>query len=158
MINSYLVVLEDSLNKKKAVLDRIQNISQSQTSLLKEDGTDAEQYDGYVDEKDACIQELEALDEGFDALYEKVRQELLQNKEQYAGQIRKIQGLISEITEKSVSIQAQENRNRDLLTAYFAQERQALGQMRKSSKVAYGYYQNLNKARREDASIMDFKK
>ncbi len=158
MINSYLVVLEDSLNKKKAVLDRILNISQSQTSLLKGDGMDAEQYDGYVDEKDACIQELEALDEGFDALYEKVRQELLQNKEQYAGQIRKIQGLISEITEKSVSIQAQESRNRDLLTAYFAQERQALGQMRKSSKVAYGYYQSLNKARREDASVMDLKK
>ena len=43
MINSYLVVLEDSLNKKKAVLDRILNISQSQTSLLKGDGMDAEQ-------------------------------------------------------------------------------------------------------------------
>lgn len=158
MVSSYLVVLEDSLHKKKAVLDRIQDISQAQTRLLKDGGMDAEQYDGYVDEKDTCIQELEELDEGFDNLYEKIRQELLQDKDQYASQIKKIQSLISEITEKNVSIQAQESRNRDLLTAYFAQERQALGQMRKSSKAAYGYYQNLNKARREDSSVMDFKK
>ena len=76
----------------------------------------------------------------------------------YAGQIKRIQDLISEITEKSVSIQALETRNRDAVTAYFSREKQALGQGRRNSKAAYGYYQNLNKAIQEDASIMDMKK
>lgn len=158
MISSYLNVLEDSLKKKSVVLDKIQVANLAQSDLLKAEKFDMEAYDRYVDEKDACIGELEKLDEGFESLYDKIREELLGNKALYAGQIKRIQDLISEITEKSVSIQALETRNRDAVTAYFSREKQALGQGRRNSKAAYGYYQNLNKAIQEDASIMDMKK
>lgn len=158
MINSYLDILEDSLEKKKAVLSNIREVNEKQSELLKADKLDMEQYDGFVDEKDVFIKELEKLDEGFEALYDKIRQELLQNKAMYAEQIKRIQALISEITEESVSIQAQEARNRDMVAAHFGKERTALGQGRKFSKAAYSYYQNLNKAIQEDSRIMDMKK
>lgn len=158
MINSYLSILEDSLEKKKEVLSSIQEANQEQNELLKADKLDLERFDGLVDKKDAFIKELEKLDEGFEALYEKIRQELLQNKAMYAEQIKRIQALISEVTEKSVSIQAQETRNRDLVAAHFSKERTALGQGRKSSKAAYSYYQNLSKAIQEEKRIMDMKK
>lgn len=158
MISSYLNVLEDSLRKKSVVLDKIQAANQAQNELLKSEKLDLEAYDRYVDEKDACIKELEKLDEGFESLYDKIREELLNNKAFYADQIKKIQTLISEITEKSVSIQAMESRNRDAVTAYFNQEKQTLGKNRKSSKVAYGYYKSMDKAIRETSSYMDMKK
>ena len=158
MIGSYLSVLEESLKKKIAVLTKIQEANLSQSELLKEEKLDVEQFDKYVDQKDVYIKELEKLDEGFESLYDKIREELLGNKSIYASQIKKIQDLISEVTEKSVAIQAQESRNRDAVTAYFNREKQALGQNRKSSKVAYGYYQSMDKAIREGSSYMDMKK
>ncbi len=158
MISNYLSVLEDSLYKKKKILKDVQDISKKQSELLECDKLDMEQYDSFVDQKDTYIKELEKLDQGFELLYEKIKEQLLQNKSAYKEQIGRIQDLIGEVTEMNVSIQAQEARNRDMVTAHFAKERQALGQGRKSSKAAYGYYQNLNKAIREETSVMDMKK
>ncbi len=157
MITNYLTVLEESLIKKNAILDSIQEASREQNELLKCEKLDLERFDELVEEKDGYLKELEKLDEGFEILYDKVKQELLANKAQYAEQIKHMQQLISQITEKSVSIQAQESRNRDMVAAYFKNERKALGQGRKSSKVAYGYYQNLSKANQEASRIMDLK-
>ncbi len=158
MINNYLAVLQESLEKKNAILDEIQAANRAQSELFKAEKLDLQKFDSYVEQKDAYIKELEALDEGFETLYHNVKQELQQNKSQYAEQIKRMQRLIGEITEKSVSIQAQESRTRDMVTAYFKNERQALGQGRRSSKAAMGYYQNLNKANQEASRIMDLKK
>lgn len=158
MLNNYLTILEDSLKKKVAILDRIQGLNQAQMDLFKDGKPDLEQYDNYVNDKADCIAEIEKLDEGFETLYANVKQELDQNRSLYAEQIKRMQGLIGEITEKSMSVQAQESRNRDMVTAYFKKERESIGQGRKASKAAYGYYQSLSKAGRESNSIMDLKK
>lgn len=158
MITNYLTVLEESLVKKSAILDSIQEANRAQSELFKAEKLDLVKFDAYVEEKDAYIGELESLDEGFETLYNNVKKELEQNKAQYSEQIKRMQKLIGEITEKSVSIQAQESRNRDMITAYFKNERQSLGQGRRSSKVAMGYYQNLSKANQEVNRIMDLKK
>ncbi|MGN0432515.1 MAG: flagellar protein FliT [Lachnospiraceae bacterium] len=158
MLNNYLTILEESLQKKITILDHIESVNILQTELLKHEKLDLEQFDKCVDEKDGCIQELEKLDEGFSTLYENIKQELLQNRTQYAEQIKRLQQMIGVITDKSTSIQAQESRNRDMITAYFQKERQSLGQGRKASKAAYGYYTNLSKAGQEDNRIMDLKK
>lgn len=157
-MSSYLNVLEESLKKKLIVLDRIGAASNAQGELLKEEKLNTEKFDLLVAEKDACIEELEKLDEGFEALYDRIKEELLKNRELYAEQIKRLQALIAEITDKNVAVQAQEARNRDAVAAYFKREKQALGQSRKSSKAAYGYYRSMDKAIREDASYMDMKK
>lgn len=157
MIENYLTVLQESLKKKNAILDVIKQASQKQNELLKCEKLDMEQFDELVEEKDGYIRELEKLDEGFETVYHKVKQELQEKKQMYAPQIAKLQQLIGEITEKSVSIQAQESRNRDMVTAYFKNERKSLGQGRRSSKAAFGYYQNLNKANQEASRIVDLK-
>lgn len=158
MTSSYLDILEDSLKKKKTVLESIEKYNLSQSELLKDEKFDMEQFDALVDKKDACIEELEKLDEGFETVYEQIKEDLSHNRELYTGQIKRLQELISQVTEKSVSIQAQESRNKDMVSVHFKKERETLGQGRKSSKAAYSYYKNLNKAVREDASIMDMKK
>lgn len=158
MVSSYLNILENSLIKKKKILSDIEEANRAQSELFNDNKLDMEKYDKLVDCKATYIKELEELDVGFEALYQKIKQELLQNKALYADQIKCIQDLIGEITEKSVSIQAQESRNKDLVTAFFKQERQVLGQGRRFSKAAYGYYQNLSKAVQEETRVMDMKK
>lgn len=158
MLNHYLTILEDSLQKKLTALEHIKEVNQVQTGILQEEPVNIELFDGCVDEKDIYIEELTRLDEGFESLYDKIKQELLGNKEAYAESIKRLQKLISQITELSVSIQAQEERNKELIAAYFKKERQELGKARRSSKAAYGYYQNMSKNTEAQSYFVDKKK
>ena len=158
MIENYLTILEDSLRQKVNVLDEISECNTAQEQLLKQESLSLEEFDEYVDKKDVLIQKLNKLDEGFDSLYEKIREQLLKDKEAYKAQISRIQQLISQVTEKSVSIQAQEARNRKAVEYYFANEKQQLRQSRQSSKAAYDYYRSMNNANVVPPQFMDKKK
>lgn len=158
MLNSYLSILEDSLKKKLAVLEQIDEVSDVQTALLKEETFDLERFDSTVDEKDAFIKQLSELDDGFETLYEKVREELLKDRRQYEQQIGRMQKLIGQITDKSVSIQAKESRNKAAVERYFAREKKSIGQDRKTAKAAYGYYKNMNNTNVPASRFMDQKK
>lgn len=158
MIENYLNILEDSLKQKIAVLDEIAGQNTEQETLLKQETLPLEEFDKCVDKKDALIQKLGELDEGFDSLYEKIRDQLLENKEAYKEQIARIQQLISKVTEKSVSIQAQEARNKKTVEDYFAREKQQLREGRQNSKAAYDYYKSMNNTNVVPPQFMDQKK
>lgn len=158
MIENYLVILEDSLKQKIAVLDEIAGWNAEQEALLKQEELPLEEFDGCVDKKDALIQKLSELDEGFDGLYEKIREQLLANREACREQINHIQQLISKVTEKSVSIQAQEARNKKAVEDYFVREKQQLREGRQNSKAAYDYYRNMNNTNVVPPQFMDQKK
>lgn len=158
MINNYLNILEDSLKKKLEVLKRIREVNEVQTEILKGESVDLEAFDQTVDEKDLYIGELTKLDEGFELLYDNVKEELVGNRQKYAEQIHCLQELITQITESSVAIQAQEARNKALVENCFRKERQNLGQSRKNSQAVYGYYQNMNNIKSAQSQFMDKKK
>lgn len=158
MIDSYLNILEDSLNKKIDVLKHIREVNNAQTEILKREPVDLEAFDQTVDEKDLYIAELTKLDEGFETLYDNVKQELVGNRQKYAEQIKRMQKLITQITDESVSIQAQEARNKVLVESCFKKERQNLGKSRKNSQAVYGYYQNMNSMKDVQPQFMDKKK
>lgn len=158
MIENYLEILEDSLKKKAAVLDEIAAYNDGQELLLKKDSISMEELDANMEEKDRLIQKLTGLDEGFETLYERIREQFLANKDAYKEQIKRIQGLISQVTDKSVSIQAQESRNKKLIEEYFAKEKSQIRQGRKASKTAYSYYKSMSNADDTSFSILDQKK
>lgn len=158
MLNSYLSILEDSLRKKLTILDQIEEVSNAQTALIKEDQFDLQRFDGMVDEKDDFVKQLEELDNGFEALYDKVRDELLKDRSKYEQQIRCMQELIGQITDKSVSIQATESRNKAAMERYFAREKQSIGQGRRTAKAAYDYYQNMSNVNTQASVFLDRKK
>lgn len=150
MITNYLQILEESLQKKCHILEQINELNEKQMKLF---GSDAdpqsayskgtvilETYDGYVDEKDKLIQELTSLDDGFESLYEKIKEELINNKAVYREQISKLQSLIAEVTDRSVSVQAQEARNKQLVEKYFSKTKREMTANRKASKAVYDYY------------------
>ena len=67
---------------------------------------DPEAFDVVFDKKDELIKELEQLDRGFSTVYTRVKEELIGNKDAYKEEIAKMQALITEITDKSMNIQA----------------------------------------------------
>ena len=110
-----------------------------------------------MEAKSACIKQLEQLDSGFEKLYAEVAEELQQNKEQYADQIRQLQEYIRIVTDKSVEIQAQEARNKDLMTSKFAGIKKQVKTLRKSSAVASEYYRTMARLNYVDPQFMDGK-
>lgn len=158
MTENYLTLLEESLRRKLQVLAEIQKYNLRQQEIFQSDQADLDKFDEYVAEKGALVDKLTALDSGFEKLYAKVSEELNANRQQYAGQIKTLQALVTEVTETGVAVQAQEARNKKLIEDYFKRERDGIRMNRKTSKAAINYYKNMNKSSVVMPVFMDDKK
>lgn len=158
MISSYLNILAESLQKKMSVLEEIEAENRKQEELLKAETFSYDGFDAAIDTKGELIEKLTALDDGFESLYEKIRKELLDNRTEYAVQIKKLQELVARVTDKSVKVQAQEARNKQLVESVFAREKDKIRSGRKNSKAAYDYYRNMSKGNVTMPQFMDKKK
>ena len=155
-MENYLEILTDSLKKKSKVLDEIMRYNSDQENLLRQESISLEELDANMELKDGLIQKLVQLDDGFETLYERIKEQLLTQKDQYKAQIGQMQELISQITEKSVSIQAQEARNKGMIENYLARGRGQLRQSRQVSKAAYGYHKSMSNG--VSSQLLDQKK
>ncbi len=144
MGREYVVALRESLQKKLKVLEEIYSLSLLQRELFSADEMDYEAFDRYFDDKDICIEKLNGLDEGFELLYNRVKDEIEANKDAYADEIRLMQDLIRSITEKSTSIQALEERNRKSMEECLAKDRKQAKEGKRSVSVAMNYYRQMN--------------
>lgn len=76
MTEKYLNIMEESLEKKLQILEGIQGYNLRQQEILQAQEVELEQFDECVDRKGELIEELTALDSGFEALYENLSKEL----------------------------------------------------------------------------------
>lgn len=152
-MKNYLGILEESLHKKLKLLDEIQSYNEAQYQVFSGEDVQVDKFDEYIEEKGRLIEQVLKLDEGFETLYAHLSEELKGNREKYAKEIVTLQELVKQVTEKSVSVQAQEARNKALIEAYFAKEKKQIGQGRRSSAVAFNYYSSANKAAQVDSQF-----
>ena len=157
-MESQLTILSESLDRKLEVLQKIQDYNKRQEAVFSAEKVDISQFDAAVAEKQALIDEVVRLDDGFEIMYEKLARELEGNRQRYASQIRELQAKVAEVTELSMSVQAQEARNKKLIEDYFARERAGIGQRRKSAKSAFDYYKSMSGAGYVPPQMYDSKK
>ncbi|MBQ6733913.1 MAG: hypothetical protein IJR00_03280 [Lachnospiraceae bacterium] len=159
MTENYLEMMADSLRKKIGILQELETLSLSQKTFFEQgDAMDDAAFDEVADRKGVLIEDLEKLDDGFTSLFEKVRDQIGEHKEQYAAQIRGIQEQIRTVTTLSNSIEAQEKRNKAAADRYFAAARAELSKGRKSAGTAYLYHQTMNHAQSVTPQFFDSKK
>lgn len=156
-MDNSLAVLSESLSLKIEVLKSIQEYNERQKEAFSIDEPDIDSFDEAIEEKGRLIERLEELDNGFEILYENISTLLRQDRTKYALQIREIQDKISVVTEMSMSIQAQEARNKKLIEEYFARERNSIKNSRVGSKAAFDYYKNMTGMNVPGHSILDSK-
>ena len=157
MQNTYVDIMLQSLKKKLQVLEEIKRLNVLQKELLEDDRADADEFDKTVEDKGKLIEQLEQLDSGFDKLFERVREELQEHKEDYKPQIAGMQEAIRKITDLSMELQAQEAKNKDLMTRKFVSVRQKAKIVRTNTKAASQYYQNMMQLNYVDPQFMDKK-
>ena len=110
-----------------------------------------------VGQKAELVDQLNAMDEGFQLVYDNVKAELEKNREGYSAEIKSLQGRITQIMEKSSHLMAEEKRNKDRITAKFAQRRREIGSVKKNQQYAADYDKTMNKVTSEPV-FMDKKK
>ena len=158
MEQTYVDIMIQSLKKKTEVLDQIKRQNVLQKTYLEDSKASVEEFDQTVDEKEKLISQLELLDSGFDKLFERVSDELQKHKEDYTDQIKIMQKYIREITDRSMEIQAQEARNKDLMIRKFAFVKDSARTVRTNSKAATTYYKNMTQLQYVDPQFLEYKK
>lgn len=158
MISASLDMLEESLVKKLEIMDRIREENTRQKNILTDSDTvNLEAFDNTLDVKGELIDKLNSLDDGFQALFDRVKEDVGNNKDKYAEQIKRIQNLIHDITDASASIEAEEHRNKALAEKYFSVERDRMSTGKKSAAVAFNYYQTMSKSKEIPPQFLDKK-
>ena len=97
-----------------------------------------------------CKMSKEYRRESDQELLEKLQvlaEELDQNREDYAKEIRDMQQCIRRVTDKSVKIQAQEARNKELMREKFATIHRQAKAVRKNSRAITGYYNSMKEVK-----------
>lgn len=156
--NQYIPVMLQSLKKKNQILDLIIELNKRQREELEDPALDPDDFDKTVQEKAVQIEALETLDVGFQEVYEKVRDELKDNKDAYREDIAQMQDYIRRLTEKSAAIQVDEARNKSLMEQKFTAVRKQVKEVRKSQKVVNQYYKSMMKTNYIDPQFTDSKK
>ena len=156
--STYITILIQSLEKKIRVLDKIIESNKDQKEILSQEEMDTDRFEANLDEKGRLIDELNLLDDGFQEIYNRVKDELGDNRELYKEEIKRMQKLISDITERSVTIRAEEERNRAVAAKQFDNMRDNIQVAKRSRQAANVYYSNMSRVNTVDAQFMDKRK
>ena len=157
-MDSLLQILQDSLSQKLDILTAVEKKSIEQTNLLTDPDVSMEVLDRNMDEKEELIEQISKLDSGFEALYDNIRKELLENKDSYKEQIWVIQQLVSEIMDRSVSIEAIESRNKAAVELLFQNRKKSLQHKKTASSVARHYQKTAKSMNVVNSQFFDNKK
>ena len=142
MTDSYLQMMIESLLMKRDILQQISelNISQANMAMMDNSSFNDSEFYSNIEQKGELIDKLLELDKGFEALFERVKASIGDNKQAYSEQIKQLQGLIKEITALSVKVQAQESRNKVIVGRKFNRMKADIQNAKKSTKTASAYY------------------
>lgn len=158
---TYFQVLKDSLRKKQQILNALIKATTEQEQALKSDSSNEMIGDTMLEkiaEKEELLKELENTDQGFEKVYQRVKESLIENKEAYRMEITELQKMIKKITDDSVKLEAMERRNKERLDLFLKKERGKIRDFRMGQESSKQYYQHMaNKHQIGQTYFMDHK-
>ena len=155
----YIKMLEDSLVKKVELLQVLQGLNQEQRDILEDYTTTPQELDDNIEKKSEIIDRLDKMDEGFQSIYDKVKDDLANNKEEYADSIKHMQELITRITDISADVQAKEVQNKEIAKMRFSHIRSQIRETKHGQKAVASYYASMmNNTGYEGSQFWDQKK
>lgn len=158
MTEDYLQIMIESLEKKIEVLDEVLELDKKQIAIALAQPFDMEEYDKSMDEKDALIDKLNKLDDGFTSTYERVRDAVQSDPKAYADKVRRMQDLIRMAVDKGVAVEAQEQRGKQAMQSAMNTKRKEIKSIKISNAAATQYYKAMSRINDVDPQLMDKKK
>lgn len=151
-------ILLRSLEKKNQILDDIIRENALQEEILKRDNLDMDALDASLDRIGSYAEMLEKQDDGFEALYDRVRTEIMTNKSRYQAEIVQMQNGIQQITDKVVKINTARMRNQMRADSQFKKQAQEIKNAMSKTRASQNYYNSMNKLNYVSPQFYDSKK
>ncbi|MDU6263945.1 MAG: flagellar export chaperone FlgN [Anaerocolumna aminovalerica] len=155
---TYVHILTDTLFKKNFLLDKLIQITEMQEKYITLTPPDIDNFESSLTDKEIIIEKINELDEGFEKIYEHVKEEIVSNKLNHKVAISELQNLIKQVTEKSAKLQTLELKNKKSLEIFFANKKKEIRDFKKSSETASSYYKNMMNQQLDESYFLDKKK
>ncbi|MBE5946722.1 MAG: hypothetical protein E7259_07275 [Lachnospiraceae bacterium] len=155
---TYVNIMLESLQRKKKYLEEILQLTKKQEELAKAKKFDEDAFGEIIDQKEILINNVNEIDKGFTSVYERVRTEILEDKEIYATELKNMQLLVKQCVELGMEIEVLEERNRATLEQVFSIGFKGIKQVKQSKQVANKYYQSMSNGNVNDSIFYDRKK
>lgn len=114
-IKTLMDILLETLEKKKQALNLINDMTKKQGGLISSNQQEDSAMSTLFDMKQTQIDQVNTLDDGFVASYERVKQHLINQPAIYKDEIMEMKSLIKDIGEYSIEIRINEMRNKRML-------------------------------------------
>lgn len=154
----YLDVLIQSLRKKLVLLNRISVLNQDQREILLDEYAAPDAFDINVRDKGDLIDQIVALDAGFDEVYAHIKDLMERDHSAYEDQLDEMRRLIRQVMAEDASVRAEEQRNYKLAEQKFANVKKQVREVKASQKMVNSYYQTMMNQKPGDAMFLDNKK
>jgi len=155
---TYVNIMKESLIRKKNYLEEILELTNMQGELAASTELDEEAFSDIIDRKDVLISNVNEIDKGFSSVYDRVRSEILENKDLYKEELKAIQELIRSCVDLGMKIESAELRNKASLETAFARSYRGVKQLKQSKQVVNKYYKSMSNGMVNDSILYDRKK
>lgn len=155
---TYVDIMRKSLERKKKYLSEILTFTNEQSLIASAESFDDVRFSEIVEKKDILINNINEIDKGFSAVYDRVRAEIQRDPTVYREALSAIQHLIRDCVELGMQIEAVEERNRAAMEQVFSVKFQGVRQVKQSKNVANKYYKSMANGMVNDSLLYDKKK
>ena len=155
---TYVTIMQESLERKEQYLLQLLELTKEQEKLAGQKKFDEDAFEAIVDKKDTLIHNVNEIDKGFTAVYDRVRTEVLDHQEEYRDELKSMQDSIRACVDLGMQIEAIEERNRQALSKAFAKGFRGIKQAKQSKQAASRYYQTMSNGNVNDSMLYDRKK
>lgn len=155
---TYLSILLSSLSKKKDILGKLLELTRRQESAINEQILNNDWFYSIIDEKGKLIKEIQELDDGFEQIYLRIKEELSKAPHKYEDKINPMKKLIKEIMDIGVELEALELHNKEKMDMILNRKRNEIRDSRKNNRIVSNYYNNMSKQFNQESYFFDTKK
>ena len=155
---TYINIMRESLVRKVGYLKQILELTENQTTIIKTADFDEDAFNTAIDSKEVLINNINEIDKGFTAVYDRIRSDVLENKDLYRTELVAIQELIRECVDLGMKIEATEERNRASLEQVFSVGFKGVRKAKQSRQMVNKYYKSMSNGMVNDSMLYDRKK
>ncbi len=140
--DTYVDILVTSLRKKVVLLEKVEKVITEQEKELKLPNPDIDHLDEIQKQIEELVIELEQAEDGFENIYNRVKDAMDADRYKYKSKIQEMQGYIRTITDKTVKIKAQEVRNQRYMEFFLENKKREIKQFRSGNRSVAKYNQH----------------
>lgn len=156
--NTYLQMLNESLQQKLAILYQIYELTKEQDLCFRDEDEVIQVMESCVEAKEPLLERLTKLDQGFDLVYSKIKEQVIENIGEHKAEIAKLQASITEITSLSVKVQTLEQSNKLKFELFLSGKRNEIKQFKVNNQTASNYYKSMTGKHQGESYFIDKKK